>query len=62
METKNEEIIMQMLGGLDEFLDTACKDGNKVEYYNYEMIKHLQDNINYKLNNLVQCEEEEEEE
>lgn len=57
MNTNTENKIIKLMAELEKVLENAEKF---VEYANYETIKKLQDSINYKLNELVQCDDEEE--
>ena len=60
MDNKTENKILALMGELETILES--EDEKTVEFYNYELIKKLQDSINYKLNELVQCDEKEPEE
>ena len=57
MNTNTENKILGLMAELERILENEEK--KTVEYFNYELIKKLQDSINYKLNELVQCDEEE---
>lgn len=57
MNTNTENKILGLMAELERVLEN--EEEKTVEYFNYELIKKLQDSINYKLNELVQCDEEE---
>lgn len=59
MNTNTENKILALMGELETVLEN--ENEKTVEFFNYELIKKLQDSINYKLNELVQCDEEEQE-
>ena len=60
MNTNTENKILGLMAELERILEN--EEEKTVEYFNYELIKKLQDSINYKLNELVQCDDEEPEE
>ena len=60
MNTNTENKILRLMAELERVLEN--EEEKTVEYFNYELIKKMQDSINYKLNELVQCDDEEPEE
>lgn len=57
MNTNTENKILGLMAELERVLEN--EEEKTVEYFNYELIKKLQDSINYKLNELVKCDKEE---
>ena len=57
MNTNTENKIIKLMAELEKVLENESE--KFVECANYKTIKKLQDSINYKLNELVQCDEEE---
>lgn len=53
MNEKTENKIIKLLEELERIIPGDCEVSNK----NYEIIKRLQDSVNYKLNHLIQCDE-----
>ena len=60
MNTITENKIIELMTELEKVLKNEPE--KFVEYANYKAIKKMQDSINYKLNELVQCDDEEPEE